>query len=62
MAAFLVRSDARLHLFVLLKHREVNMTTVVCSTSMASAFNVVLNLACIWLLFVYHGRCAEDQG
>jgi len=28
------------------------MNTVVCSTSMASALNVVLNLACIWLLFV----------
>lgn len=28
------------------------MTTVVCSTSMASAFNVVLNLVCIWLLLI----------
>ena len=28
------------------------MTTVVCSTSMASAFNVVLNLICIWLLVI----------
>ena len=25
------------------------MTPVVCATSMASAFNVVLNLVCIWL-------------
>lgn len=31
---------------------EGRMNTVVCSTSMASAFNVVLNLACIWLLFI----------
>lgn len=31
---------------------EGKMNTVVCSTSMASAFNVVLNLACIWLLFI----------
>ena len=28
------------------------MTTVTCATSMASAFNVVLNLICIWLLFI----------
>jgi hypothetical protein len=28
------------------------MTTVVCSTSMASAFNVVLNLVCIWLSLI----------
>ena len=28
------------------------MTTVACSTSMASAFNVVLNLVCIWLLLI----------
>jgi hypothetical protein len=28
------------------------MTTVACSTSIASAFNVVLNLVCIWLLVI----------
>ena len=28
------------------------MTTVACSTSMASAFNVMLNLVCIWLLLI----------
>ena len=28
------------------------MTPVVCATSMASAFNVVLNLVCIWLLLI----------
>jgi len=28
------------------------MTAVVCSTSMASAFYVVLNLVCIWLLLI----------
>ena len=28
------------------------MNTVTCSTSMASAFNVVLNLACIGLLAI----------
>ena len=28
------------------------MTTVACSTSMASAFNVVLNLICVWLLLI----------
>ena len=28
------------------------METVICGTSMTSAINVVLNLACIWLLFI----------
>jgi len=36
----------------------------VCSTSMTSAFNVVLNLACIWLLFVIMAdvRKIRDSG
>jgi hypothetical protein len=28
------------------------MNAVVCATSMTSAINVVLNLVCIWLLFI----------
>jgi len=28
------------------------MQTVICGTSMTSAINVVLNLACIWLLVI----------
>ena len=28
------------------------MPTVVCATSMTSATNLVLNLVCIWLLFI----------
>jgi hypothetical protein len=28
------------------------MSTVVCATSMTSAINLVLNLVCIWLLFI----------
>ena len=28
------------------------METVICGTSMTSAINVVLNLACLWLLFI----------
>ena len=28
------------------------METVICGTSMTSAFNVVLNLVCIWLLLI----------
>ena len=28
------------------------MDTVICGTSMTSAINVVLNLGCLWLLFI----------
>ena len=28
------------------------MSTVLCATSMTSAINLVLNLVCIWLLFI----------
>ena len=31
---------------------EAKMETVICGTSMTSAINVVLNLACLWLLFI----------
>ena len=38
------------------------MTPVVCATSMASAFNVVLNLVCIWLLLIVVADFAQGQG
>jgi hypothetical protein len=38
------------------------MTTVVCSTSIASAFNVVLNLVCVWLLLIVMADFTQDQG
>ena len=31
---------------------EAKMETVICGTSMTSAINVVLNLGCLWLLFI----------
>lgn len=38
------------------------MTPVVCATSMASAFNVVLNLVCIWLLLIVVADLRKVRG
>ena len=38
------------------------MTSVVCAASMASAFSVMLNLVCIWLLLIVVADFAQGQG
>ena len=38
------------------------MTPVVCAASMASAFSVMLNLVCIWLLLIVVADFAQGQG